>query len=166
MAKQIFSKAQQDLKQPRVVIYAGKNKNCDPELARHILELYIVCQFGYTPIKHVLGQLNDKKIEDVVRQHMLGRRNVRGENGELFCPSNKKLSDKSRSIVIELARMYNTLEDPYVETMLKTGIWEDESKPNRAEDEVDYSVCPECGAEYTENAKYCAACGHNRSLDK
>lgn len=69
-----FCEAQSRVKRSRPVYYSGPKKNCDPERARHIIEMYLVGQMGYTPIRYIIGDENEHRIENVIRQHMLGRK--------------------------------------------------------------------------------------------
>lgn len=133
-----LSPTQAKVKKPRRVYYDGKKKNCDPELARDIIILYTTCKLGYSPIRHLLGLPNDKKIEDVIRQHMLGRNNVDGSIGELYCPGSKYIGDIEHQIVKNIASKYRTTDDPYVKDMITHNKWSD--------DPVVYiPKCPKCG---------------------
>lgn len=147
---------QRKVKQPRRVRYDGKRCNLDPETARLIIELYMVHGLGYSPIRHILGLPTEKRIEDVVRQHMLGRNNVDGEAGELLCPSVSHLSDDSARRIKEICYIQGTLDDDYIQDMLEYRRWYDDpvypSKFNTCkcgkEKNVEWSFCPYCGASY------------------
>lgn len=147
-----LSPTQKKVKKPRRVIYAGEHQNLDPSIARDIITLYIFCQLGYSPIRHVLDLPNDKKIEDVIRQHMLGRTKVDGTIGELACPGNTQLDTLKTKVVRKIADKYGTLEEPYVYNMLVTGRWSDDPISS------DYGKC-ECGYKLEDYMVYCPMCG-------
>lgn len=154
---------------PRKVSYnpehRDKRKNyVDPEMARYIIVLYI-CGLGYSPIRHIVGLDNDKKVEDVVRQHMLGRNNVNSPieyegkmyefNSELICPGRKSLDELTTRIVKKAVNRYGTIKDDYVYKMLHEGRWHDDPVTS------DYNKCKKCGKEIdaSEGKGYCPYCG-------
>lgn len=75
--QKLLTPSQMKCKKPRVVNY--KDDLEKQQKARDIIILYVDCGLGYSPIRHVVGCKNDKLVEDVVRQHMLGRNNVDAE---------------------------------------------------------------------------------------
>lgn len=156
--------SQMKVKQPRPVRYVHKGVSAEmkkkyryiePEEARQIITLYMVCGLGYSPIRQVMGYDDDKKIEDVIRQHMLGRGKVDAENGELHCPPINPLTEKTTKMIYEISEYRGTLEDPYVKEMFKIGRWWDE--PARAKEykcecgyvitDQSFDFCPRCGKE-------------------
>ena len=153
VSRENLSSTQKKVKQPRRCIYDGENKNTDPELARDILSLYITCELGYSPIRHLVGLNSDKKIEDTIRQHMLGRKGVDGSIGELYCPGSTCLPEEAKEVVSSIARKYKTKEDPYVKELLLTGKWKDD--PIKATKKV----CDHCGKELEKDWKVCPFCG-------
>jgi len=155
-SRQNLSSTQKKVKQPRRCIYSGEHKNTDPAVARDILSLYITCQLGYSPIRHVLGLLNDKKIEDVIRQHMLGRKGVDGTIGELCCPGCTEISEFCKSVIEDAVTRYNTKSDPYVIKMLTTGKWGDDPVVKKQ------TTCIKCGKELQDDWTHCPFCGANR----
>lgn len=142
---------QQKVKRARRVIYDGDNKNTDPDLARDIITLYVTCGLGYSPIRHLLGLKNDKKIEDVIRQHMLGRSGVDGSIGELNCPS-RQLDDVNTVIILQIANKYDTKDEEYVYKMLTSGTWKDDPVTSN------YNKC-DCGTELESDWTFCPVCG-------
>ena len=73
--KQQLSPTQTDVNHPCPVKYKDNLKLQDQ--ARDIILLYIGAKLGYTPIKHIVGLKSDKLIENVVRQHMFGRQDIK-----------------------------------------------------------------------------------------
>lgn len=124
--KENYSPEQRAVKRGRPLYYDGPNSNCDPSLARDAITLYLTCGLGYSPIRHILNLPNDKKIEDVVRQHRFGRSKVNGEGGELECPIRKTIDDLAYSHIVSIAEKYGTLSDPYVIDMLDKRVWKDD----------------------------------------
>jgi len=158
MTTQNLTPAQKKVKRPRPVRYDGPNKNLNDFVARDIITLYLTCGLGYSPIRHILGLETDKKIEDVVRQHMLGRTKANGAEGELYCPPQKNLTQLSRSIINQLTVMYETYSDPYIIEMLDKGVWKD--------DPVYNSIKCVCGADLDPSWKLCPFCGDTSKLHK
>ena len=158
MNKDILTPSQKKVKRPRPVRYAGDKKNCDDFMARDIITLYVYGGLGYSPIRHILGLETDKLIEDVVRQHMLGRSKADGSVGELFCPPKKKLDDTTRALINEFCIRYNTYSDKYIITMLDTGVWKD--------DPVYDQVTCVCGAKLDPKWRLCPFCGDTSKLHK
>lgn len=144
--------AQAKVKRARRVVYSGPEKNLEPEVARDIIVLYVGCGLGYSPIRHIIGGHNDKRIEDVIRQHMLGRSGVDGTIGELSCPSSSTLNEVSTKIIMSIASKYDTLEEDYVREMLTTGRWKDDPVG------ADYNNCS-CGYELDKGWIFCPNCG-------
>lgn len=140
------------------------NKNyIDPDVAKNILILYLL-GFGYSPIRHLIGEKNDKKVEDVVRQHMIGRTKTSelhiefdGEDfpfyGELYCPSKRKLTEDMVFYANLVGHSYNTLSDEYVVEMFKTGEWHDDPVNPRTK------KCKNCGEELESHHNFCPVCG-------
>lgn len=155
---QLLSPSQQKVKRPRPVRYDGNKKNCEDYMARDIITLYVYCGLGYSPIRHILGLENDKLIEDVVRQHMLGRTKADGSIGELPCPAKKTLSDSTKAIVNEFAARYETFNDRYIIEMVQTGTWKD--------DPVYKDVTCSCGAKLDPKWRLCPYCGDTSKLHK
>lgn len=158
--KEDLNPSQKAVKKPRPVFYDGPKKNADPGVACDILTLYVGCKLGYSPIRHIIGWRNDKIIEDLVRHHMLGRKDVKGEKGELYCPGSTTMEEHCKPIVEFLAKKYHSTEDPYVAKLLATGKWSDDPayKPK-------VRACPNCGCEFADDWQYCPKCGRNRDGD-
>lgn len=149
-----LSPEQLAVKRPGRIIYEGEGMNCSPERARHIIELYLVGKLGYSPIRHILNEPHDHRIENVIRQHRLGRSKVNGNNGELECPGSSRLDLKTTRMIKEYSEYYGTSKDPYVVEMVNKGRWKDD--PIKADDtkcnsckfefkDADYQFCPKCG---------------------
>lgn len=158
--KENLSSTQKKVKVPRPCVYSGDHKNTDVELARNIIILYVACKLGYTPIRHILGLPNDKKIEDVIRQHMLGRNKVDGSIGELYCPGTSNLEETYLSLIEEISKRYGTFNtDPYVKEMILTGKCPSDKKydPNMCECgkklQDEWVACPFCGRKKPEKSK-------------
>lgn len=150
--KRQLTPSQAKVKRPRPIYYTGPYKNADYEFGRDAINLYLVCGLGYSPIRHILGEESDKKIEDIMRQHNLGRKAVSGEDGELFCPGVSKLSETTKATVLELCSKYGTSDDPYIVKMLKEERWSDDPKyvyPSKCscgiQLEKGWKICPMCG---------------------
>lgn len=152
-SKEHLSSTQKKVKQPRRCIYDGEKKNTEPELARDILSLYITCKLGYSAIRHVLGLNSDKKIEDVIRQHMLGRKGVDGTIGELSCPGSTEIEECYKSVVADAIRRYKTHEDEYNIKMMSTGKWSDDPVIKKP------TTCRKCSRELDSEWKLCPFCG-------
>ena len=152
---------QKNVKRPCPVRYGHKKGEVDPEKARYIIELYVCCGLGYSPIRHILGLPNDKIIENVIRQHGFGRKGIKPEKGELFCPSKKKLDSKSAYIIKDAAEYFGTSSDEYIIQMLKCGYWCDDpvcSNPNKCScgyiiEDPNFNLCPMCGREIHKSNK-------------
>ena len=147
--KRSLTPSQMKCKQPRVVNYKD-----DPEKqqkARDIIVLYVDCGLGYSPIRHIVGCKNDKLVEDVIRQHMLGRNNVDDANGELVCPSSRYLSEYQKSIITAKAQRYMTIDDPYIVDMLANGTWSDDPAYGPR-------ICNVCGNKVEDGWAYCPFC--------
>ena len=157
--KENLTPTQTKVKRARRIVYSGDNKNMDPELARDIITLYVGFGLGYSPIRHIVGYANDKRIEDVIRQHMFGRSGVDGSIGELTCPASPTLDEVSTKFIMNLASKYETLNDDYVDTMLKTGRWKDDPVTST------YNNC-ECGYEMDKEWTFCPNCGKRRKKPK
>lgn len=155
-SRQNLSSTQKKVKQPRRCIYSGENKNTNPELARDILSLYITCRLGYSAIRHVLGLSTDKKVEDVIRQHMLGRKGVDGTIGELSCPGSTEIYEYYKGVITEVVKRYGTESDPYVVEMLTTGKWKDDPVVKKQ------TTCLQCGKELQDDWISCPYCGKSR----
>ena len=147
--EKLLTPSQVKCKKPRVVNY--KDDLEKQQKARDIIVLYVDCGLGYSPIRHVVGCRNDKLVEDVIRQHMLGRNNVDDENGELMCPQSRYLSEYQKSIITEKAMRYLTIDDPYVVDMLANGKWSDDPVCGPM-------ICKICGNMIESNWKYCPNC--------
>jgi len=150
--KENLTPTQAKVKRARRVVYAGPNQNSDPEIARDVITLYVYCGLGYSPIRHIVGNKNDKKIEDIIRQHMFGRSGVDGRIGELICPSSNTLNEISTKIIVDMATKYGTIDDDYVHTMLTTGRWKDDPVTSNYHNcdcgytlDADWVFCPNCG---------------------
>lgn len=148
----------------RPVRYEGPNKKLDPSIAVDILTLYITCGLGYSPIRHIIGMRNDKIIEDVIRQHRLGRSMTKQEGYEdecrLRCPKSTVLNSVSIELIKLLSHKYDTYEDDYVYKLLTTATWKDD--PITA----DYYKC-ECGAEITSlTDTFCPKCGRRLKMKR
>lgn len=141
----------------RPVYYEGPNKKLDHEVGLDILTLYIVCGLGYSPIRHIIGVKNDKIIEDVIRQHRLGRSLTRKEDGykecRLRCPKASTLDEFTTQVVLRVAKKYGTENDEYVYKMLTTGTWKDDPVG------ADYYKCKKCGNECMLTWDVCPNCG-------
>jgi hypothetical protein len=155
-----LSSTQRKVKQPRRCIYDGEHQNTDKTLARDILSLYITCKLGYSAIRHILGLPNDKKIEDVVRQHMVGRKGVDGAIGELQCPGSTTIEESYKTVVEQCMRDYKTQNDPYNVKMMTTGKWEDDPVAKKI------TTCAFCGKELEDSWVACPYCGKNRDAGK
>lgn len=140
----------------RPVQYEGPEPKMDPETGVDILTLYITCKLGYSPIRHIVKCKNDKLIEDVIRQHRLGRSLTRKEDGykecRLRCPSSEKLDEISTKIIMQIAEKHGTLNDDYVRKMLETGTWKDDPVG------ADYYKCKKCGYDLQEDWEFCPKC--------
>lgn len=151
--------SQKKVKKPRPVYYDGPDKNVDPDMGRDILVLYIHGQLGYSPIRCILGLSNDHAIEDVVRQHMLGRKDVDGAQGELYCPSQKVISEECIPLIKRLAKKYGTEDNEEVQRMLHLGEWRDVPayekrvtecpKCGKARADMSWAYCPFCRTDYS-----------------
>ena len=157
--KENLTPTQTKVKRARRVIYSGPDKNVEPELARDVITLYLSCGLGYSPIRHVVGIKNDKRIEDIIRQHMFGRSKVDGTIGELSCPASPVLNEVSTKVIMQIADKYGTLDEDYVHNMLVTGRWKDDPVT------ADYNKC-ECGEEMDKNWTFCPNCGKRRKAAK
>lgn len=151
-----LSSTQKKVKNPRRCIYDGDKKNTDPELARDIISLYVTCKLGYSPIRHIVGLSSDKKIEDVIRQHMLGRKDVDGTIGELSCPNSTEISESCMWLIQEYIQKYNTGEDAYIRKMLSNNKWNDDPITSKSK------VCAFCGKPLESDWVSCPYCGHRR----
>lgn len=158
--KEYFSTTQKKVKSPRRCVYEGENKNTEPDLARDIIVLYITCKLGYSAIRHILDLPSDKKIEDVIRQHMFGRKGVDGTIGELFCPGSTTLEEVYVPIIKEIVKKYNTGSDPYIVEMLTTGKWSDDPITKQ----IPY--CKNCGKELDPEWVSCPFCGKSINYGK
>lgn len=140
----------------RPVYYDGPKQKLTHEMGADILTLYITCGLGYSPIRHIMGLKNDKIIEDVVRQHRLGRSLTRKEDGytecRLRCHSSKCLDDVTTRIVGRIADKYNTSDTEYVYNMLTTGTWKDDPVGS------DYYKCKVCGQDIELEWQFCPNC--------
>lgn len=147
--QKLLTPSQMKCKKPRVVNY--KDDLEKQQKARDIIILYVDCGLGYSPIRHVVGCKNDKLVEDVVRQHMLGRNNVDEENGELMCPQSRYLSEYQKGIIAAKADRYLTSDDPYVVSMLANGTWSDDPAYGP-------KFCHVCGTIIEDDWIYCPKC--------
>ena len=147
--QKLLTPSQMKCKKPRVVNY--KDDLEKQQKARDIIILYVDCGLGYSPIRHVVGCKNDKLVEDVVRQHMLGRNNVDAENGELMCPQSRYLSEYQKSIITAKAQRYLTIDDPYIVDMLANGKWSDDPAYGPR-------ICNVCGNKVEDEWAYCPFC--------
>lgn len=145
----LLTPSQMKCKKPRVVNYSSDLEK--QQKARDIIVLYVECGLGYSPIRHIIGLANDKLVEDVIRQHMLGRNNVDEENGELMCPQSRYLSEFQKSIIIQKSQRYLTEEDPYIVDMLADGKWSDDPICGP-------KICKVCGTKIESTWKYCPSC--------
>lgn len=129
---------QKVVKKSRPVFYDGPNKNADPDTARDIITMYVTFGMGYSAIRHVIGAKSDRLIEDIIRQHMFGRKSVDIE-GELYCPGSSTLDGRFKSLVQELVKKYGTGTDPYIVEMLTTGRCGDDPAYGKK-----LKSCPKC----------------------
>lgn len=140
----------------RPVYYEGPNKKLDHSVGVDIITLYIVCGLGYSPIRHIVKLKNDKIIEDVIRQHRLGRSLTRKEDGykecRLRCPNSQKLDEFTTQVVLRIAQKYGTENEDYVYRMLTTGTWKDDPIDSN------YHKCKHCGFELDESWTFCPNC--------
>lgn len=139
--------SQAKCKKPRIVNYKDDHKKQSD--ARDIIMLYVGCGLGYTPIRLILNLPNDKLIEDVVRQHMIGRNDTDDEIGELYCPPSKHLSPLMRQLVKEISIRHDTLKMTKVAHLVETGNW-----PKKV-------TCVGCGREMNSDFSYCPYCGNH-----
>lgn len=132
-----------DIVKFRPIYYEGPKKKIDHSVGVDILTLYIVCGLGYSPIRHIIGAKNDKLIEDVIRQHRLGRSLTKKDDGykecRLRCPKSSKLDEFTTQLVFRIAQKYNTQDEDYVHNMLITGCWRDDPVDS------EYYKCKQCG---------------------
>lgn len=147
----------------RPVMYEGPDKKIDSDVGVDILTLYITCGLGYSPIRHILRLKNDKLIEDVIRQHRLGR-SITSKPGyerecRLRCPRASKLDEVSTQIIKRLVEKYNSISDDYVYLMLTTGSWKDDPVTS------DYYKC-ECGFELEKEFEFCPKCGKRLKIHR
>lgn len=152
---EMMNQYQKSCKRGDVVYYAGDNPTCFPELARHILELYIL-GFGYSPIKHIVGLRGEKLIGDIVRQHQLGRKVVKENPCKMYCPEINPMTSKMITAAIEYMDYYGTKDDPYNISMMRKGRWWSDESGNLLKE------CPHCGYVFNEVDKFCANCGEPR----
>ena len=140
----------------RPVYYEGPKKKLDHDTGVDILTLYIVCGLGYSPIRHIIGAKNDKIIEDVIRQHRLGRSLTRKEDGykecRLRCPNRQSLDEFTTQVVLRIAQKHGTENEDYVYKMLTTGRWQDDPVG------ADYYKCKKCGADLEPEWTFCPHC--------
>ena len=142
----------------RPVYYDGPNKKLDNDTGVDIITLYVTCKLGYSPIRHIIGAKNDKIIEDVIRQHRLGRALSKRDDGykecRLRCPGDNNLDEESTRLITKIASKYGTIEAEYVQTMLASGRWTDDPVTsdnnkcpncNNILDDPSYVFCPFCG---------------------
>lgn len=158
-SRETLTPTQKIVKRPGKCRYAGEDKNVEPEVARWIITLYLTCRLGYTPIKHILGLANDKVIENVVRQHGLGRSQVRHDIGELKCKGDKHIQDWYMPVIIEAMTEFGTRNNAYNEKMITTRTWNDES---RGQDKF----CRNCGKELKPEWIRCPYCSSGHSTKK
>lgn len=158
--KDNLTPAQKKVKQGRPVYYEGEKKNCEPEIARDIIFLYVTCGMGYSAARHVTGGKSDKLIEDVIRQHGFGRKSVDGDKGELQCPGSYTLSEKFLPLVRDLIKKYGTGNDSYNIKMLETGECRDDPLCAKKIKE-----CPKCHADWDESWNFCPQCGWKKYGD-
>lgn len=148
---------QEKVKTAPTIRYRGENKNCDEQFARDVITLYLTCKLGYAPIRRILGQKSEKKINSIIRQHGLCRKDPKksdSSDAQLFCPSSKTISEIDSKLIRDIAKQYGTLESEYVSNMLRTGVWTDEKR-------TDSWKCPNCGTKYDEKESwdFCPKCG-------
>lgn len=140
----------------RPVYYDGPDKKLESDTGVDILTLYIVCGLGYSPIRHIIRAKNDKIIEDVIRQHRLGRSLTRKEDGykecRLRCPGSNRLDELTTQIVLRIAQKHGTEDEDYVHNMLITGMWSDDPVG------ADYNKCKVCGNDLNPEWIICPIC--------
>lgn len=149
---------QEKVKGAQIIRYRGQYKNCDEQFARDVITLYVTCKLGLAPIRRVLGQKSEKKIDGIRRQHGLGRKNMLAgdnEDTKLDCPSSKTISQLDVQIIRSIAAQYGTLDDPYVANMLRTGRWKNENRTR-------VTRC-KCGHTWSEDDVFCPKCGTRRN---
>lgn len=151
--EEFLSPTQKKVMKPRRCVYDGEKKNTDPQIARDIISLYVTCKLGYSAIRHILGLPNDKKIEDVIRQHMLGRKGVDGNIGELYCPGSTEIEESCKHIISNMIQQYGTSEDQYNIRMMSTDKWFDDPVYMKI------NKCKKCGESIESNWKICPFCG-------
>lgn len=151
---------QKKVKKPRPVYYDGPKKNTDSDLAADIITLYVTCKLGYSPIRHIIGDKNDHKVEDVVRQHMLGRKDVDGEKGELRCPGSTEIEEYYISVIKHMIQKYGTSDDEYIVKMMTKGKWYDHPAYEKK-----LTACPRCGKEVQGDWVCCPYCGKRYAND-
>ena len=153
-----------DIVKFKPVYYEGPKKKLDHDMGVDILTLYITCKLGYSPIRHIIGLKNDKIIEDVIRQHRLGRALTKKEDGykecRLRCPSDSHLNELTTTIIKQIAEKYNTLNEDYVYKMLTTGTWADDPVG------ADYNKCKKCGADINPEWIFCPMCQTRLKVSK
>lgn len=145
-----------DIVKFRPVYYEGPKKKLDHDTGVDIITLYVVCGLGYSPIRHVIGAKNDKIIEDVIRQHRLGRSLTKQTDGykecRLRCPGVNTLDEFTTKIVLRIAQKHGTEDEDYVHKMLVTGRWQDDPVGS------DYNKCKICGTVLDPNWIFCPTC--------
>lgn len=151
--KDNLTPTQKNCKKPRPVFYEGEHKNMEPEMGRDIIVMYVGMGLGHSAIRHIIGASSDKPIEDVIRQHMFGRKNIDADHGELRCPGNYVLDEKYKSLVQEYVKKYGTSNDPYIFEMLNNGKCGDDPAYGKKIRE-----CPRCEAPWGEGWIRCPYC--------
>lgn len=152
-SKENLTPTQKNVKRGRPLFYDGPHKNADPKVARDIVSMYVTCGMGYSAIRHVIGHKNDKFIEDVIRQHMFGRKNVKGDDGEIYCPGSSTLHGRFKDLVQYYVHKYGTNNDPYVIEMMTTGKCGDDPAYNKK-----LQNCPKCGEAWHDRWVRCPIC--------
>lgn len=139
----------------RIIRYSGPGKNCESTVAVDIITLYLTCKLGYSPIRHILGLTSDKLIEDVIRHHKLGRKNVDLDDTKLKCPGDTAVDATSVLIIKDMVTKYRTNLDVYNQMLITTARWYDDpvSRKNKV------SNCTNCNYELQSGWQVCPKCG-------
>lgn len=152
-----YSPCQKMIKRPRPINYRAFPEIQD--VCRDIVVMYVYLGLGESAIRHIIGDTDDKLIEDVVRQHNFGRNNInKGEltcTTKLYCPNKKELTQRDVEIIRSFCDKYETLSDPYNIKVMEDKTW------NNDPSYVKERTCPNCGnAILVFEDNFCSRCGY------
>ena len=151
-----YSPGQRDSKRPRPINYRAFPEI--QETCRDIITMYVTLGLGESAVRHVIGAEDDKLIEDVVRQHNLGRNNIdsgqRVYTTKLYCPNKKELSSLDVRIIQHLCDKYGTLSDPYNVKLIRNKTWNNDPSYMKNKN------CRNCGHTVPFENNFCPMCGY------